>query len=116
MRQLLVAWLSFGAMILLAGAPAQPAAAPLDQGIVLAQQELTRVTDLVQAGALPRIRIEQAEANLEDAKDEVIRAHDLYGDLPEDGATEAASSEMIAAAQRRVDRQQTRVDEARKMV
>ncbi len=67
-------------------------------------------------GALPRVRIQQAEAKLEDAKDEVVLAHDLYGDLPEKGASEEASAEMIAAAQRRVDRQQARLDDARKMV
>ena len=58
----------------------------------------------------------EAEANVEDAKDEVILAHDLYGDLPENGATEEASAEMIAAAQRRVDRQQARLDAAQNIV
>jgi hypothetical protein len=70
----------------------------------------------VEAGALPRIRIQDAEAKLDDARDEVILAHDLYGDLPERGATKEASAEMIAAAQRRLDRQRARLDEARKMV
>jgi hypothetical protein len=116
MRQLLSLLLSFGALIFLAGTAAQPAETPADKGIQLAQQELDRMVQLVAAGALPRVRIEQAQANLEDAKDEVVLAHDLYGDLPEQGASQEASSEMIAAAQRRVDRQQARVDEARKMV
>jgi hypothetical protein len=117
MRQLLVLLLSLGALIPFAATPAQPAeATPADRGIELAQQQLSRVNDLVQAGALPRARIQEAEANLEDAKDEVTLAHDLYGDLPESGATEEASAEMIAAAQRRVDRQQARMEEARKMV
>ncbi len=120
MRQLLVLLLSLGALIPLSGTPAQPAEAAadttVDKGIELAQQELSRVNDLVQAGALPRVRIQEAEANLEDAKDEVILAHDLYGDLPDKGASEEASAEMIAAARRRVDRQQARLEEARKMV
>jgi hypothetical protein len=124
MRQLLVLLLSLGALILLAGTLAWPAEASPDasagtsanKGIELAQQELARVVELVAMGALPRLRVEQAEANLEDAKDEVVLAHDLYGDLPEKGATQEASAEMIAAAQRRLDRQQARLDEARKMV
>jgi hypothetical protein len=121
MRQLRVLLLSLGALILVAGTPAQPAetaadAAPLDKGIELAQQELARVKNLVDAGAVPRVRIQEAEANLEDAKDEVILAHDLYGDLPDNGATEDAAAEMIAAAQRRVDRQQARLDAAQKIV
>jgi hypothetical protein len=120
MRQLLVLLLSFGALILFAVTQARPAEAPADtpvnKGIELAQQELTRVKDLVEAGALARVRIQEAEAKLDDAKDEVILAHDLYGDLPEKGASEEASADMIAAAQRRVDRQQARLEEARKMV
>jgi hypothetical protein len=120
MRQLLVPLVSLGVLILLSGTPAQAAEAAADtavnKGIELAQQQLSRVHDLVQAGALPRVRIQEAEANLEDAKDEVILAHDLFGDLPDKGASEEASAEMIAAARRRVDRQQARLDEARKMV
>ncbi len=116
MRQLLAPILSLGALILLAAAPVKPAETPADKGIDLAQQELSRVVDLVAAGALPRVRIQQAEANLEDAKDELVLAHDLYGDLPENGASELASAEMIAAAERRLKRQQERLDEARKMV
>jgi hypothetical protein len=115
MRQLLVLLLSLGAWILSAGTFAQ-AEAPESKGIELAQQELARVKDLVDMGALPRVRIQEAEAKLDDARDEVILAHDLYGDLPEKGATEEASAEMIAAAQRRVDRQQARLEEARKIV
>ena len=97
MRQLLTPLLSFGALILLAKLPAQAADAAAgvsagiptsaNKGIELAQQELARVKDLVAMGALPRVRIQEAEAKLEDAKDEVILAHDLYGDLPEKGAT-----------------------------
>jgi hypothetical protein len=120
MRQLLVLLLSLGALILLAGtaeaSPDTPASTSANKGIELAQQELARVVELVGLGALPRIRVEQAQANLEDAKDEVVLAHDLYGDLPEKGATQEASAEMIAAAQRRLDRQQARLDDARKMV
>src|ERR1700733_14363628 len=120
MRQFLALLLSFGALILFAGTPARPAEATpdtsADKGIELAQQELARVVELVAMGALPRMRLAQAEASGEDAKDEVVLAHDLYGDLPEKGASDASSAEMIAAAQRRLDRQQARLDEARKMV
>src|SRR5580704_1392776 len=117
MRQLLVLSLSLGALLLLSESAALPAENPsVNKGIELAQQELARVKTLVEMGALPRTRIEEAEAKLEDAQDEVILAHDLYGDLPEKGATEEASAEMIAAAERRVNRQQVRLDAAKKMV
>jgi len=117
MRQLLVLSLSLGALLLFTESAALPAENPaVNKGIELAQQELARVKTLVEMGALPRTRIEEAEAKLEDAQDEVIVAHDLYGDLPEKGATEEASAEMIAAAERRVNRQQVRLDAAKKMV
>lgn len=92
------------------------ASAVADKQVHLAQLELARVKELVDLGALPRVRIEEAEAKLEDAKDEAILARNMYGDLPDKSAMEQASSEMTAAAQRRFDRQQARVDEARKLV
>jgi hypothetical protein len=117
MRQLLVLSLSLGALLLFTESAALPAENPaVNKGIELAQQEFARVKTLVEMGALPRTRIEEAEAKLDDAQDEVILAHDLYGDLPEKGATEEASAEMIAAAERRVNRQQVRLDAAKKMV
>jgi hypothetical protein len=117
MRQLLTLLLSFGALILVAGNRAQPAEPPpTDRATQLAEQELARVKELVDLGALPRARVQDAEAKVEDAKDEVILAHDLYGDLPDQGASAEASAEMIAAAERRVARSQTRLDDAQKMV
>ena len=123
MRQLLAPPLSLGVLVLGGFAfftgsiqAAEPTDASADKGIQLAQQELTRVKELVDLGALPRARVEQAEANLEDAKDEAIVAHNLYGDLPDQGTSEQASAELIAAAGRRLDRQKARVEDAQKMV
>lgn len=120
MRQLLTLLLSCGSAILVAGTAVQAAenaaSAVADKQVHLAQLELARVKELVDLGALPRVRIEEAEAKLEDAKDEAILARNMYGDLPDKSAMEQASSEMTAAAQRRFDRQQARVDEARKLV
>jgi hypothetical protein len=121
MRQLHTLLLSCGALILLVGIPAQPAEVPAmqmaaDKQIQLAQLELDRINELVDLGALPRIRIQDAEAKLADAKDEAILAHDMYGDLPDKSASQAISDELTAAAQRRLDRQQARVEEAQKMV
>ncbi|HEX5228431.1 MAG TPA: hypothetical protein VFW44_12005 [Bryobacteraceae bacterium] len=119
MRQLHRLLLSCGAAIVLAGtlARAENALATLaDRQVQLAQQELARVQQLVEAGALPRARIQDAEAKLEDAKDAAILARDMYGDLPDKTAMEQVSSEMTAAAQRRFDREQARVEEARRLV
>jgi hypothetical protein len=121
MRQLLSLLFACGAAILLLGTPlrsAEPALeAAADKQIQLAQTELARVRQLVEMGALPRIRIEEAEAKIEDAQDEAILAKDMYGDLPDKAAAgKSAADEMVAAAQRRFDRQQARVAEAQKMV
>jgi hypothetical protein len=125
MRQILTLSLSFGALVLVAAnLPAQPVetglnvyeAAASNKSVELAKLELQRMTDLVAAGALPRIRLQQAEENLADAQDEAVLERTLYGNLPAKGASQEASEEMIAAAQRRVDRQQARVEHAREIV
>lgn len=119
MRQLHALLLSCGAAILVAATAAQAQnalGALAERQVQLAQQELTRVQELVEAGALPRARIQDAEAKLDDAKDEAILDRDMYGDLSDKAAMEQVSSEMTAAAQRRFDRQQARVNEARKLV
>ena len=123
MRQLLAFVLSLGTLVLPAILAAQtpegtPSAAEIraPKGVELAQLELQRIKNLVEAGALPRNRVEQAEADLADAQDEAILERSLYGAFPAKGAGEETSAEMIAAAQRRVDRQQKRLNRAREIV
>jgi hypothetical protein len=119
MRQLLTLLLSCGVVFLAARAPARAAETLdtlADKQVQLAQLDLTRIKELVELGALPRVRVLEAEAKLEDAKDEAILAHNMYANLPDQGAMEQTSEEMVAAAQRRVDRQRVRMDEAQKMV
>lgn len=126
MRQLPALLLSLVALVLPTVMAAQqaneaekaPTAAEIraNQGVALAELELQRITGLVSAGALPRIRVQQAETELDDAKDDAILARTLYGDLPAKGSGEDASNGMIAAAERRVERQQARLDRAREIV
>jgi len=124
MRQMLTLLLSLGALVLAAKLPAQPLesginineAAASNKNVELAKLELQRITDMVSAGALPRIRVQQAETNLADAEDQAVLDRTLYGDLPAKSASEQVSAEMIAAAQRRVDRQQARLEHAREIV
>lgn len=73
---------------------------PNDSAIVRAQANLENVEKLVISGVLPRLRLEQAKENLEDAWDIAVLHQTLYGkELTIDQA-----DEMISAAQRRVDR------------
>lgn len=78
------------------------------QGVVAARQEMERVQQLVSTGALPVAKIADAQVNLDDAMDEAELERTLYGHVEE--CDEQQASEMLAAAQRRVDRQQKKVN------
>lgn len=125
MRQTLLVVLSLFGSLCAPGVQAasttgpQPASASellRSKEIDLAKAEIERISELVNAGALPRIRIEEAEAKLADAQDEVILARTLYGDLPVQNLSEQMADDMIAAAQRRVERQIEKLQHARKLV
>lgn len=116
MRQLVTLILSLGALACFAQTPANPPQTTANKRLELAKQEQEKVASLVQAGALPRIRLEQSELDVADAQDDVILERTLYGDLPVKDASDLVLDEMVAAAQRRVERQIVRVNQARKLV
>ena len=68
------------------------------------------------AGALPRVRLEQAKNDVADAEDDAILEKSLYGDFRVQDVTEQMADDMVAAAMRRVDRQKARYDQAKKLV
>ena len=117
MRQLLVVFLSLGALA--ASAETIPADSPqsiANKRIELAQDELKKIAELVQIGALPKLRLEQAQQDLADVQDDAILARALYGELPVEDLTDQVIEDMVAAAERRVERQQARVEAAQKLV
>ena len=116
MRQLVALILSLGALACFAQTPADPPQTTANKRLELAKQEQQKVSSLVLAGALPRIRLEQAELDVADAQDDLILERTLYGDLPVKDASDLVLDEMVAAAQRRVERQLVRVNQARKLV
>jgi hypothetical protein len=115
MRQLLVLILSLGALVVFAQTPSDPPETVANKRIAAAQQTLRRTRELVEAGALARNRLPQAEENLADAQDEAILDRTLYLEPATEGAQQSVA-EMLAAAQRRLDRQQERIEAARKLV
>ena len=115
MRQLPAVILCLGALQLSAQAPANSFEAAANKRIEEAKKKLVRVGDLVTMGALPRQRIDQAQLELADAQDEAILARSLYGAVPTN-ETDQLAEEMLAAAGRRVERQQARLDDAEKLV
>jgi tetratricopeptide (TPR) repeat protein len=84
--------------------------------IELAKAGIERVSDLVKAGALPRVRLEEAEEKLADAQDDLILARTLYGELPVQNLSEQMADDMVEAAQRRVERQITKLQKAQALV
>jgi hypothetical protein len=99
--------------------PNEPAGPPMllqSKEIDLAKAEIERVTELVQSGALPRIRLEEAEEKMADAQDDAILAHTLYGELPVQNLSDQMADDMVAAAQRRVEREMKKLEDSRKLV
>ena len=77
---------------------------PGDMELKRAQSDVEQLRQQVEAGVAPRIKLEQAEAALADAKDAELLGRTLYGkDLTEEQATA-----MEAAALRRLARRQER--------
>jgi len=82
--------------------------------VMNARREIEHVQWLVKTGALPPAKIAEAKQNLEDAMDEAVLERTLYAHLEE--FSEDQASEMVAAAQRRVDRQQKKVSKINQMI
>ena len=102
--------------VLLCAAPQAPVteprlsgSGPEDADVLRARLNIQRLRALVEAGALPRVQLEQAEDALGDAQDMAVLRRTMYGQ----DITEEQANEMVAAAQRRLDRRQKRFDRVR---
>ena len=116
MRALYAIFFFVAASAVFAQSPAESIQSIADKKIDLAQQNLQRVSDLVKAGALPRIRLDQAEQDFADAQDDAVLQQTLYGELPAQNLTEHMADDMVAAAQRRVERQMVKIQQAQRLV
>ncbi|MDX1984689.1 MAG: hypothetical protein SFV51_30735 [Bryobacteraceae bacterium] len=81
-----------------------------------ARDELRRIEELVAAGGLPRVRLDEAKAAVAEAEDEVLLRQTLYGSHKVEDLTEDLSRRMVTGAKRLMDRQQERVTRQRKLV
>ena len=84
------------------------------QGVSAARQEMEHVQSLIKTGALPPAKIAEAQLNLDDALDEAVLERTLYGHIEETDEQQAA--DMLAAAQRRVDREQSKVNRINELI
>jgi hypothetical protein len=82
--------------------------------VINARLEIERVQWLVKTGALPPVKVAEAQQNLDDAVDEAVLDRILYAKVEDFGEEQAV--EMLAAAQRRVDRQQKKVSRINEMI
>ncbi len=79
-------------------------------------QEIKRLEELVAAGAIAPARLAEAKNNLADTNDSAILDKSLYGRVSLEDFTEEQAAEMVAAATRRLDRQQERVARQQRLI
>ncbi len=84
------------------------------QSIALATHEVQRMKDLVQLGVEAPIRLVQAEQDLADAQDAALLERAQLAE--KGGASDPVEEDALAAAQRRVDRQQERIAQRQKLI
>lgn len=88
-----------------------PSLASLDK----VRLEVSRLEDLVREGAVARARLDQAKASLADAEDDAILRKTVFGPLGIESLNPEQIGEMLAAARRRLDRYQSKVDAMKKL-
>jgi hypothetical protein len=81
-----------------------------------AEHEFAKIKALVDDGTLPKSRLIEAQSALSDAQDEAILAQTLYGQARVQDLSSDQIKTMVDAAQRRVDRQQTIVEDRQKLL
>jgi multidrug resistance efflux pump len=103
MRLLLASALAVWASLVFAQTlPVEPEAPEITK----AKSELVRLEQLVEAGGVPRNRLEQARQELSEAMDRAVLRRTLYGSLKVEDLTEPLAKQMLDSAQRLVSNQQ----------
>jgi hypothetical protein len=99
-------------LLFLAGAIWSLAQTPGDRELSRAQSNIEQLRSQVEAGVVPRAKLDEALEALADARDAELLSRTLYGrDL-----TEEQSAEMEAAALRRLERRQAIIDKLQVLV
>jgi hypothetical protein len=75
-----------------------------------------RLRELVEAGAAPRAALDRAKAAVDDRVDEAILKQTLYGAMRPEETTGEQAKEMLAAAARRVERMQAKLEHLKTLV
>jgi len=78
--------------------------------------EVDRLKAMAEAGAIPRARLDQAQAELADSRDNMILRRSLYGTVRVEEFTHEQATDMVEAADRLVERQSERYTRAQELV
>ncbi|BDC50331.1 hypothetical protein F183_A26470 [Bryobacterales bacterium F-183] len=78
--------------------------------------EIQRLEELVAAGAIAPLRLVEARQNLADSEDAAILSRTMYARITPEEFTAEQAAAMTAAAKRRLDRQQEKIDRMQKLV
>lgn len=81
-----------------------------------AQADVERIKPLVEQGTLPKSSLAQAEERLADAQDEVTLSETLYSPTRLQDMTPEQANEMVAAAARRVEREEAVLETRQKLL
>lgn len=79
-------------------------------------REVERLQELVATGAAPRLALDNLRKKMDDLKDEAILRETLYGKLEVEELTPEQADEMVAAAERRLERRREAVEQAKEKV
>src|SRR4029077_2952226 len=100
------------AVLCMAGAILLSAQTPGERELSRAQANVEQLRSQVEAGVVPRAKLDEAQEALADARDAELLSRTLYGrDL-----TEEQTAEMEAAALRRLERRKAEVEKLRQLV
>jgi len=102
----------FGLLTNFSNAQLRTASASLER----AENQYVKIKSLVDSGILPKNRLDEAARELADAKDDAILAETLYSGAKVQDMTPEQAGTMLAAAERRVERQAKVVDDRRALI
>jgi hypothetical protein len=91
------------------------AAGPVEKALAEAQAELSRTQQLVEAGVAPRKQLEEVRARFEEIRDDATLSTTLYAQIELNQFTPELAGNMMLAANNRLARRQTAVDDARRL-
>jgi len=96
--------------------PGNPYATLTDPLVLRAKRDVDRIQALVDEGALPKKRLDQALRDLDDARDQAILNRTMFGTARIQDLSLTDATEMVAACERRVARQRITVDDRNQLV